>query len=171
MKKINSLEVYLKDYNIINDKEYTKEKFITLALNEVKDRNSKLNNLLSKFIDENNLEGLEQLGTLLITNGMKFEFDVQKQNLNSENLDILKTYIKYSDDSTCSNKGAIIKVLVKADDLDGINILLNNNFITSRNVDKYLNFAINSGKYNIVPKLIERKNSWKTKDDSNGIRI
>lgn len=57
-----------------------------------------------------------------------------------------------------SNKGAIIKAIIKSNDLNGLNMLLDANFINSRNVDKYLNFAINSGKYDLVPKLIERKN-------------
>ncbi|MGL4760770.1 MAG: hypothetical protein ACRC6T_09450 [Sarcina sp.] len=157
MEKINSLKNYLRNYNIIDDIEHTKEEFINITLTEIKSENSKLNNLIENLIEENKVKELEELGLLLKANGLKMNFDIQRPKIDS--LETFKMYLRYSDEGTCANKGSVIKSLVKANDLEGIEILLNNNFITSRNIDKYLNFAINSGKYNVVPKLIERKNS------------
>lgn len=157
MEKINSLEFFLKKYDIINNENYTNEEYTNILLNEIQDKNSKLNNVLRNLLANEEVNELDELGKLLYINGIKLRFNIQKPSIS--NLEILKVYLKYSDESTCSNKGHVIKALIKAEDLDGIDILLDANFINNRNVDKYLNFAINSGKYKIVPKLIERKNA------------
>lgn len=157
MEKVNLLEFCLKKYSIIDGENFTNEEYINILANEIENKNSKLNITIKNLLANNKINELDELGRMLNLNGIKLKFNMQKPNVN--NLDILKVYLKYSDESTCSNKGSVIKALVKADDLEGINILLDNNFINNRNVDKYLNFAINSGKYKIVPKLIERKNA------------
>ena len=154
MNKISSLRV-LKKYNIIENNNYTNQEYRDILVNEIKDKHSILNETIKTLLIENKINELDELGKVLIENNIKFKFNIQKPSIN--NLEILKVYLKYSDESTCSNKGSIIKALVKAEDLEGIDILLETNFINSRNVDKYLNFAINSGKYGVVPKLIERK--------------
>ena len=156
MEKINSLGFYLKKYKIIENDDYTDKECINILLNEIKDKHSILNNTIKTLLIDNKTNELDELGKVLIRNNIKFKFNMQKPSIN--NLEILKVYLKYSDENTCSNKGNIIKALVKAEDLEGIDILLKSNFINSRNVNKYLNFAINSGKYQVVPKLIERKN-------------
>ena len=157
MEKINSRGFYLKKYKIIANDDYTNKECINILLNEIKDKHSILNNTIRMLLIDNKINELDELGSILFENNIKFMFNIQAPNLN--NLEILKVYLKYSDESTCSNKGNIIKALVKAEDLEGIDILLKSNFINSRNVNKYLNFAINSGKYKVVPKLIERKNT------------
>lgn len=70
----------------------------------------------------------------------------------------LKEILQTNDSIEKANKGTLIKAIIKTNDLKGLNLLLDADFINSKNVDKYLNFAINSGKYDLVPKLIERKN-------------
>ncbi|MGL5575167.1 MAG: hypothetical protein ACRDCW_06435 [Sarcina sp.] len=157
MKKFNSLKDYLQKYKIVGNEISTNEEYINVVLSEIKNKNSNLNYLINNLVNENELDKLNEVGKLLNDNGIKLIFNMQ--NPSSNNLEILKVYLKYSDESTCSNKGNVIKALIKAEDLEGIDILIDTNFINNRNVDKYLNFAINSGKYKVVPKLIEKKNA------------
>ncbi|MGL4450258.1 MAG: hypothetical protein ACRCTZ_03575 [Sarcina sp.] len=157
MKKFNSLKDYLQKHNIVDNEISTNEEYINVLLSETKNKNSNLNYLIKNLVSKNEIDKLNEVGKLLNDNGIKLIFNIQ--NPSNNNLEILKVYLKYSDESTCSNKGNVIKALIKAEDLEGIDILIDTNFINNRNVDKYLNFAINSGKYKVVPKLIEKKNA------------
>lgn len=82
-----------------------------------------------------------------------------------EKLVALEEYLKSreildeTDNIELVNKGAVIKAIIKSNDVKGLDMLLDTDFINNKNIDKYLNFAINSSKYDLVPKLIERKNA------------
>ena len=157
-KEIIVLKKYLLENQIIDSDvllNITKENLTQNLENQIIDKNSKLNKFIEIIIDDNNILELKNLGVILNNCMIKLNFAIHKINL--KNLDFLKTYMNYVDDNTYTNKGSIIKSIIKQNDLDGLNIILKNNFITGRNIDKYINFAINSGKYDLVPKLIERK--------------
>ena len=159
LKQYIEVENYLIKNDIIaNIDEYSKklpEKKVKFIKKQIEDKNSPFNAYLSNIIESNNINELENIGHILNVSGFKLSFKVQ--NLNTDNIDIIKTYIKYSDHKTCSNKVKLIKAIINCEDEEGIDILLESNFITNKNLDKFINFAINSGKYKIVPKLMERK--------------
>lgn len=157
----DTLEEYLFKKNIINDAALLVNKSfdekIKYISNEIDDKNSKINSFINNVIIEKNVLELDKLGSLL--NKINIAFNFKMQDLSTEDVEIIKFYIKHADENTCTNKVNFIKLIIKSNDLEGVDILLNNKFITNRNVDKYLNFAINSRKYEVVPKLMDKKNS------------
>ncbi|MGL4991834.1 MAG: hypothetical protein ACRCYC_10250 [Paraclostridium sp.] len=157
----DTLEEYLFKKNIISTKELLEDKSFNEKIKyinkEIENKDSKLNAFINNIIIEKNILELDKLGTLL--NKLNLAFNFKMQSLDTEDVELIKLYIKHADENTCTNKVNFIKLIIKSNDLEGVDILLNNKFITNRNVDKYLNFAINSRKYEIVPKLMDKKNS------------
>lgn len=158
--KFNKIENYFKKNNLIDEiqlfEESSKEKQKEFILEEINSKNSKFNNLVQNLIENNDFLEIEVLGEILNINDISFNFKMQ--NLKSASVEIIKPYIKHADEETCSSKVNIIKKIIQAEDEEGIDILLGHKFIMPRTIDKYLNFALNSGRYKVIPKLIESKN-------------
>lgn len=158
--KFKKIKEYFKKNNLISNMELfeedTHKKQNDFILQEIEDKDSKFNILVQSFIDNDNFEEIEILGEILNQEDISFNFKMQ--DLKSASVEIVKTYIKHADEGTCSSKVKFIKQIINADDEEGVDILLGNKFILQRTLDKYVNFAINSGRYKVVPKLMQSKN-------------